>query len=135
MSYVSPRLRQQIIARASERCEYCLYPQHTSLLLFEIEHIIAEKHGGTTTAANLALACPYCNRYKGTGLGSLDPETQRLIPFYHPRRQSWDDHFYLDGAIIMPRTAEGRVTVAILQVNHPDRLQERMHLLAVGLYP
>ncbi len=33
---------------------------------------------------NLALACPYCNRYKGTDLGSLDPETGQLTPFFNP---------------------------------------------------
>ena len=35
----------------------------------------------------------------------------------------------------MPLTAEGRVTVFILQLNHPDRLQERERLLAIGQYP
>jgi 5-methylcytosine-specific restriction endonuclease McrA len=29
-----------------------------------MEHIIAEKHRGSTEAENLALACPYCNRAK-----------------------------------------------------------------------
>lgn len=69
MTYVPARLRQLVIERAKEKCEYCLFPQSAALLTFEIEHIIAEKHGGTTEAANLALACPYCNRAKGTDLG------------------------------------------------------------------
>jgi 5-methylcytosine-specific restriction endonuclease McrA len=43
-----------------------------------MEHIIAEKHGGTTFLENLALACPYCNRAKGTDLGSIDPKTNQL---------------------------------------------------------
>jgi 5-methylcytosine-specific restriction endonuclease McrA len=41
-------------------------PQNAALFSFEMEHIIAEKHRGTTEAENLALACPYCNRAKGT---------------------------------------------------------------------
>lgn len=69
MTYVPARLRQLVIERAKEKCEYCLFPQSAALLTFEIEHIIAEKHGGTTEAANLALACPYSNRAKGTDLG------------------------------------------------------------------
>src|SRR5512139_2138887 len=120
MSYISPALRQQIIDRAGARCEYCLFPQVFSLLAFEIEHIIAEKHAGETLLDNLALACPYCNRFKGTDLGLIDPQTGQLTPFYHPRKQPWADHFHLDGAIIEPLTAEGRVTSAILQFNHPD---------------
>lgn len=130
MSYVSAALRQQVIDCARSICEYCLFPQSLCFLAFEMEHIIAEKHGGTTTADNLALACPYCNRAKGTDLGSLDPETGRLIPFFNPRIQRWTEHFKLDGATIVPLTAEGRVTVAILQLNQPERMQERAKLVA-----
>lgn len=64
MSYVSATLRQQVIERAKATCEYCLFPQSLSFLTFEMEHIIAEKHGGATAVENLALACPYCNRAK-----------------------------------------------------------------------
>jgi 5-methylcytosine-specific restriction endonuclease McrA len=66
MSYVPVALRSTVIERAGGRCEYCLYPQAASFLAFEIEHIISEKHGGKTVAENLALACPYCNRFKGS---------------------------------------------------------------------
>jgi glutaredoxin len=129
MSYVSATLRQQVIERAKATCEYCLFPQSLSFLTFEMEHIIAEKHGGATTVENLALACPYCNRAKGTDLGSLDPATGQLTPFFNPRTQSWIEHFRSDGAVITPLTAEGRVTVAILQFNQPERVQERTNLL------
>ena len=121
--------------RAGERCEYCLYPQEASFLAFEVEHIIAEKHGGATTENNLALACPYCNRFKGTDLGSLDPESGQLTPLFNPRTQQWTEYFRLDGAWIVPLTPEGRVTVAILQLNHPDRILERQRLIQVEEYP
>ncbi|MBX3436655.1 MAG: HNH endonuclease [Planctomycetaceae bacterium] len=39
----------------------------------EPDHIIAEKHGGETTAENLALACFDCNWFKGSDIASLDP--------------------------------------------------------------
>ena len=87
MSYIPAALRQLVIERAGERCEYCLYPQHASLLAFEMEHIVSEKHGGVTEADNLALACPFCNRAKAD-LGSLDPESGELVAFYNPRTQS-----------------------------------------------
>lgn len=134
-TYIPTALRQMVRERASERCEYCLYPQEASFLAFEVEHIIAEKHGGATTENNLALACPYCNRFKGTDLGSLDPESGQLTPFFNPRTQQWTEHFRLDGAWIVPLTPEGRVTVAILQLNHPDRILERQRLIQVEEYP
>jgi hypothetical protein len=134
MTYVSAELRQLVIERANSRCEYCLFPQDASLLAFEMEHIIAEKHGGVTDADNLALACPFCNRAKGTDLGSIDAQSGQLTPFFNPRLQTWLEHFELEEATIMPLTAEGRVTVTILQLNHPDRLRERHQLQQSGRY-
>lgn len=134
-AYIPTELRQMVRERAGGRCEYCLYPREAAFLAFEVEHIVAEKHGGVTVEDNLAFACPYCNRFKGTDLGSLDPETGQLTPFFNPRTQKWLEHFRLDGAWIVPLTPEGRVTVAILQFNHPDRIVERQRLILVGKYP
>lgn len=50
------------------------------------------------------------------------------------RHQKWSDHFELDGARIEPLTPEGRVTVKVLQLNHPDRIVERQRLMQVGKY-
>ena len=134
-SYVSVALRREVTERAHGRCEYCRFPSDASLLSFEIEHIIAEKHGGATNLENLALSCPFCNRAKGSDLGSIDPETGELTPFFNPRTQIWFDHFRLDGPLIVPRTAAGRVTVNIFQLNHPDRLLERGQLIRIDRYP
>ncbi len=60
--------------------------------------------------------------------------TGRLTPFFDPRRHRWAEHFRLDGPRIIPLTPEGRVTVAILQLNHPDRLIERQRLIRAGKY-
>jgi 5-methylcytosine-specific restriction endonuclease McrA len=84
-SYVPAALRRLVIERAGERCEYCHHPQAASFLTFEIEHYIAEKHGGATTADNLALACPFCNDHKGTDIASLDPANGVLTPLFNPR--------------------------------------------------
>jgi hypothetical protein len=133
-TYVPAALRRLVLARAEARCEYCRFPQAFGLLAFEVEHVVAEKHGGATTADNLALACPFCNRFKGTDLGSLDPETGGLVPFYNPRTQRWAEHFRLEGAEIVPLTAEGRVTVHILQFNEQDRVTERQQLIEIGTF-
>lgn len=134
MTYVSTELRQIVIQRAQGRCEYCRYPEAFAFLTFEIEHVVAEKHGGKTTSANLAWACPHCNRFKGTDLGSLDPETGQLTPFFNPRAQEWREHFHIQGAHIVPLTPEGRFTVAVLRFNLPERLQERQRLLDADVY-
>ena len=87
MSYVRATLRRVVTQRAGDECEYCRFPQTASLFTFEMEHIIAEKHDGITVVENLALSCPCCNRFKGTDLGSIDPETRQLTPFFNPRVQ------------------------------------------------
>lgn len=43
-TYVPAPLRRQVIERASEHCEYCRFPQSVTLIAFEMEHIISEKH-------------------------------------------------------------------------------------------
>jgi HNH endonuclease len=135
-SYIPAALRQLVLERAEGRCEYCRFPQDAAFLTFEIDHIIAEKHSGATVAENLALACVFCNSFKGTDLGSLDPDTGQLTPFFNPRIQLWDDHFRVeeDGRL-QPITPEGRVTVAILHMNDPERVLERQLLLQAGRYP
>jgi len=127
-------LRRDVTTRAKGLCEYCLVPEQASGFLHEIDHIVADQHGGLTEAENLALSCWRCNRQKGPNVGSFDPETGKLVPFYNPRQQVWIEHFRLECAVIQPLTAEGRVTVKILLVNDPRRVEERERLIAVGLY-
>ncbi|MCO6452671.1 MAG: HNH endonuclease [Caldilineales bacterium] len=133
-SYVSPQTRQEVVVRAQERCEYCLLPQKTSLHKHEPDHVIPLQHGGKTEISNLALACMRCNRYKGSNVGSFDPQTGKLTPFFNPRMHVWAEHFQLDGAWILPLTAEARVTVQILRLNDHERVRERARLIEVGLY-
>ena len=67
-------------------------------------------------------------------MGSLDPQTGLLAPFFNPRTQNWADHFQMEGALIRPLTAEARVTVKILRLNDEVRVMERQKLLDAGLY-
>src|SRR5436309_1771575 len=50
-------LEQAVWTRAGNACEYCCMPQALYRIPFQIDHIIAEQHGGPTTLDNLALAC------------------------------------------------------------------------------
>lgn len=135
MTYITAELRRRVAERARYCCEYCLLSQLDNFLPFEIDHIIAEKHGGETELENLCLSCSYCNGYKGTDIASIDRETDTLVRLFDPRKQVWAEHFRLDGAIIKPLTPEGRVTVFILQMNRFDQVEEREGLLELGRYP
>jgi hypothetical protein len=99
----------------------------------EIDHIIAEKHGGPTDTDNLALACAICNGFKGSDLASIDAESGDIVPLFNPRRDRWTEHFRLESGRIEPLTASGRATVRLLQLNHPHRVEERLLLLAAGI--
>ncbi|MBL8794928.1 MAG: HNH endonuclease [Planctomycetia bacterium] len=133
LSHVPVALRRLVRERALERCEYCLIPEAVTFAVHWIDHIIAEKHGGLTNADNLALSCVLCNQHKGSDLTSIDPETGLLTTLFHPRQDRWTDHCTLTDGSIQPKTSIGRVTVRLLQLNHPDRVRERELLLAAKL--
>jgi hypothetical protein len=135
MSYISVQLRQEVIKRVEGCCEYCLVSQEDEFFKFPIDHIIAQKHGGTSTSANLCLSCPDCNAFKGSDIASIDSKTRQLTPLFNPREQKWDEHFHFQGAIIEPRTPVGRVTVVILQLNRPERITDRLLLIEANRYP
>ncbi len=132
-THISAELRRLVRQRAGECCEYCLILEAFTFAVHELDHIVAEKHGGPTTADNLALACALCNGFKGSDLASIDPESGVIAPLYHPRRDVWSQHFRLAGGKIEPLTPVGRVTVRLLQLNHPDRLEERELLILAGV--
>ncbi|MCP3963953.1 MAG: HNH endonuclease [bacterium] len=119
-------LRREVVRRAQARCEYCRVSEDVVFAAHQIDHIIALKHGGATETDNLALSCALCNKHKGSDIASIDPEVGEVVALYHPRRDTWEDHFERrsDGFVV-PRTAAARATVRLLQLNHPDRLAER----------
>lgn len=134
-THVPASLRRLAYDRADGLCEYCGMPERFSFALHQIDHIIAEKHGGATTADNLALSCILCNKHKGSDLASLDPLNGKITPLFHPRRHVWLEHFILtfDGMLVSS-TAEGRATIRLLQMNQPERVEERRLLRESGLW-
>lgn len=128
-------LRQLVVERAERKCEYCLIDQEFTLLLHHVDHIISLKHRGKTESENLALACADCNWAKGSDIASLDPQTEALTYFFHPRLHGWTKHFELVEGEIRGRTPEGRSTVYIFRFNEPERVAERRTLQRLGLYP
>jgi hypothetical protein len=121
--------------RAHHSCEYCRLPQSHDELPFEIDHIVAEQHGGKTVASNLALACFADNHHKGPNLAGIDRKTRKRAGLFNPRRHRWARHFRWDGPILVGRTAVGRATIAVLRINEVYRVRHRAQLIAEGVFP
>ncbi len=100
-----------------------------------MDHIIALKHGGQTSADNLALSCLSCNRHKGSDFATIDPVSEEITPLFNPRRQVWDEHFSLHDARIESITQIGQATVRLLKLNAPNRILERQVLISQKRYP
>lgn len=132
---IAASMRRAVRQRAGGSCEYCLVNEEDTPVTHPIDHIIAVKHGGATTFENLALACIECNLHKGSDIASLDPVAGTLVPLFHPCEQSWSEHFRLEGVRIVGRTAIGRATSRLLQMNSSSRLIHRSLLRQIGRYP
>ena len=132
MSDIPARLRRLVASRAGDRCEYCRLAQKGQEATFHIDHILPRSAGGRTSAANLALACVSCSLRKEARRSAIEPNTNRRVALFHPRRQRWQDHFGWEGFRIIGLTPSGRATVAPLQMNRPLILAIRQEESARG---
>ncbi|MGH9873801.1 MAG: HNH endonuclease [Pyrinomonadaceae bacterium] len=123
---IDAQTRAQVRERAQNVCEYChLHQEDSPLAALHVEHIIPRVHGGNDDMDNLALACIDCNLHKGTNLTGIDPETNETTQLFHPRRQSWEDHFEWQGIYLAGKTGTGRTTVRVLKINSEDQVALR----------
>lgn len=125
---------QAVRVRANYRCEYCHFPEAFAELPFHLDHIIARSHGGPTDFQNLALACCFCNRYKGPNLSGIDPDTHQVSPLFHPRLDSWQIHFVWNGPELIGKTPIGRATLQTLRLNRADFMAVRALMMRAGIY-
>jgi 5-methylcytosine-specific restriction endonuclease McrA len=86
-------LREAVVRRAGNRCEYCRLSQESQVATFPVDHVIPVVSDGKTTLDNLALACPRCNASKWTRVDAIDPASALLVPLFNPRTDAWADHF------------------------------------------
>ena len=103
-----------------------------------VDHVVPRADEGATDLSNLALACLVCNARKWKFTRSPDPQTGRSVPLFNPRQQRWRDHFRWvedNPTRIEGRTAPGRATVELLQMNSRRAIQIRRWLMVVGLHP
>ena len=128
--------RELVQRRADAACEYCRLPQDASILPHQIDHIIGRQHRGSDDADNLCFCCIRCNLKKGPNIASVDPETNLIVPLYHPRRQPWREQFSaLADGTIHGLTAEGRATVQLTGMNDEERVRLRALLFRRGWRP
>jgi hypothetical protein len=135
VTYIPVELRRLVVARAEGVCEYCLIAEDDTYYGCEADHIISEKHGGSTDADNLAYACVCCNQAKGSDVGSVHWETNSFIRFFNPRLDAWGHHFTVVGSTIEGLTPIGVVTARILAFNSVERMLERTTLQDMRRYP
>ena len=128
-------LRQFVFERASGVCEYCGLADEFDPLPFCVDHIIAQQHRGLTDEANLAVCCFSCNTHKGPNIAGIDPDTGALTRPFHPRTDIWGDHFEWDGPTLRAKTAIARVTLYVLNINDPVRVEHRKLLIEEGVFP
>jgi hypothetical protein len=134
-SYISAQLRRLVAERADHLCEYCLVHEDDRGFGCQVDHIISEKHGGSTEESNLAYACAPCNRAKGSDIGSIAEHTGSFIRLFNPRIDKWHEHLKVEGPEIIGLTEIGQVTVNILRLNDEERRLEREVLVTQQRYP
>jgi hypothetical protein len=129
--------RQVIRERARGRCEYCQSPIGFSTEPFTAEHIHPRSRGGPTTLDNLALACTGCNGHKGVKIQAPDPESDAMVPLFHPRQQRWIEHFRWseNTTRIIGLTPTGRATIDALQLNRAGLVNLRRIMLLADEHP
>ena len=126
-------LRNLIRNKAGNRCEYCDLPQEcVGLARFHIEHIISKQHGGEDDPTNPCLSCARCNLSKGPNLSGIDSVTDEVVLLFHPRRQKWKRHFRWSGPKLVGLAKTGRAPIAVLNINHPQRIKLRRRLMEQG---
>lgn len=79
MTLIPTALRDAVVMRAGNRCEYCQLPQSTQAATFPIDHVLPVTEAGETALPNLALACPRCNAAKWTHVAGADPVTGETL--------------------------------------------------------
>lgn len=133
--YIDAGLREKVAERALNLCEYCLIHEDDTYVGCQIDHIISLKHGGKTDEDNLAYSCSFCNRHKGSDIGTVLSGSNEFIRFFNPRTDRWADHFRLEGCVITPLSKIGEATCRILLFNSAERVIEREALIDVCRYP
>ena len=137
MAKWSSKHKEFIYKRADGRCEYCKCLYKYSPAPFVIEHIMPLSAGGHSELDNLAFSCSGCNGHKYTKTKALDPITGKESVLFHPRHDTWPEHFEWDSELIriIGITPKGRATIRSLHLNRAELINIRKITLIVGDHP
>lgn len=130
-------VRRKILEQFGYQCAYCRAPDRLLSVALTIDHIVPINQGGTDSPDNLCAACRHCNEAKHQHTHGIDPQTGEATPLFHPQRQRWSEHFEWapDGVHLVGKTAIGRITIEILQLNNERRIYLRTLWKRLGLHP
>ena len=89
---INVQVRADVARRTGYRCEkrfqllrqYCLIHEDDVGFPHQIDPILSRKHGGSSDFENLAYACVFCNRQKGSDVAALNPKTGAAVRLFHP---------------------------------------------------
>lgn len=131
------KTKEKIRRLAKNRCGYCLCQQEYVWDILEIDHIFPLAKGGKDSEENLWLICATCNGAKFNKTEGFDEKTQKTFPLFNPRAQNWNEHseWSKDAAVIIGKTAIGRVTISALNLNRPRFIKIRKNRVSVGWHP
>jgi hypothetical protein len=62
------------------------------------------------------------------------PGSGKIIRLFHPRSDTWAEHFVWDGPELKALTAIGRVTISLLMINEPEMISVRKALQEEGVF-
>lgn len=135
--YISNSLKEAVVLRASNCCEYCKSQDKYSPTSFTIDHIIPESLDGTSIFENLAYACFLCNRLKSNKIKTFDELSEKWIPLFNPRTDNWGDHFAWnqEATLIIGTTIIGRCCVKELKLNREKLIEYRNCIIPFGTHP
>lgn len=102
-----------------------------------VDHWLARSNGGVTEFTNLCFACYRCDLFKGARYEAVDPLSGEGVRLFHPRVDSWLDHFAWDetGLRIVRLTTTGRATVIALNMNNDVIIDARRNWIRLGWRP
>ncbi len=135
MRHIPVRLRQRVIQRAANHCEYCGLSQKGQEATFHIDHVVPVAADGNTSFKNLALACVSCSLRKAARQTAIDPQSGQEVVLFNPRKEHWRDHFKWDDVTLTGLTATGRATVTALNMNRSLILSIRREEVLIGRHP
>lgn len=135
--HIKKSLKELVVNRARNRCEYCQTQAIFTAVRLEVDHILPIALQGVDDETNLCLACPYCNGSKNDQITGFDTQSGEEVNLFNPRTENWEEHFNWsrNGEKILGTSKTGRATVTTLKLNRVELVRARKVWVEVGWHP